>query len=180
MAPIETKEAADWTLNEKAPSFDEFELGMIPIDELRDDLRVEAINKTVAEENRFDYTRKPVHKDHTEAMKLWEEQQKYKGSFKRAMVVSIIMLAIIITMISFMVSTADAGMAFMRFTVFEITEETVIVVDEHEDFFTFYKEDDFPEMKKGDEVMVCTDLTYNGRDKWEWDRGRTSIIEVKP
>ena len=103
-----------------------------------------------------------------------------KKPWARVITVCAILIMLGVVLVSFMVSNADAGMAFMRFTVFEITEETVIVVDEHEDFFTFYKEDDFPEMKKGDEVMVCTDLTYNGRDKWEWNRGRTSIIEVKP
>ena len=96
---------------------------------------------------------------------------------KRALWVCFITIVIGIIAVSFMVRNAEAGAAFMQFTVVSVTDTIINVEDEHGDTFVFYKEGS-PEVKVGDEVMVCTDLTYVSNGGWKWNTKRTAIIDV--
>lgn len=156
------KDTGAWTLNQVAPDFDAASLGMIDIN----DLNPQKVEK------------KPVPKkvDNNEAMNRWMAAQQKRGNAKRVLMLVLVLFSLIVLMVSAMVATAEAGQAFMRFKIHTVTEETIIVMDEHEDFFTFYKEGS-PDVKVGDEVIVCTDLTFTD-GKWEWNRSRTAIIDV--
>lgn len=94
----------------------------------------------------------------------------------RALYVVVIEILIIIVLVTAMCANAEAGMAFLRFEVFSVTEKTVIVTDEHEDFFTFDREDNI-EVQAGDDVIVCTDMVWVGDGVWKWDTSRTAIIQ---
>ena len=122
----------------------------------------------------------PVYKSYnpggTEAIDRWLAQQGRMKNGTKVIIYCAIAVAILFTILSFMVTNADAGMAFMKFTVTEVNATIITVVDEHGDGFTFYKEGS-PEVQIGQEVVVCTDITYVGEDQWEWNRKRTAIID---
>jgi len=115
----------------------------------------------------------------TAALERWQAKQERKNSLKWSLMICAILVAIGFCLLSFMVRDADAGITLMRFEVFSVTEETIVVVDEHDHFFTFYRDGSNVSLKKGDEVTVLTDLVYAGTDTWEWDRSRTAIISNK-
>lgn len=88
----------------------------------------------------------------------------------------VVEVLIVIIIVTAMCANAEAGMAFLKFEVFSVTEKTIIVTDEHEDFFTFDREGD-NNVKKGDDLVVCTDLVWQGDGTWKWDTDRTAIIQ---
>jgi hypothetical protein len=160
---------AGWTLND---SFDPADLGMIAIETLSQ----EPLGDIRPEEIKVPKRKKPV--DNTAAMDKWMEQQAARNSGLRATILVCIMLAIIAGMVFTMVHTADAGMAFLRFKVINISSDTITVRDEYGSVFDFYKEDS-PKCAVGQEVIIATDLVYVGDSTWKMDRGRTSIISVE-
>jgi hypothetical protein len=76
----------------------------------------------------------------------------------------------------FSLNIAFSGMAFLWFEVVNIEDEIITVIDEHGDGFRFIH--DLEKVNIGDEVIVATDLVYQGGGKWEWVRKRTSIIDI--
>lgn len=122
----------------------------------------------------------PVYKSYnpggTEAIDRWLAQQGRMKNGTKVLIYCAIAVAVLVTLLSFMVTNADAGMAFMKFTVVEVSEVVIVVEDEHGDRFSFFK-DGSPVVQIGQGVIVCTDITYVGEDQWEWNRKRTAIIE---
>ena len=177
-----------WTLNEEI-SWDDLDLGMINIEDLREDVVKKIAPKVVSKhidiphEDRFDHTtqgqwwvtkKKPAPR--TTALDAWVAQQNKKPILP-VWVVLVILLSIAVVMFSFMVAEAHAGMAFLRFEVVSVSDDLITVKDEHGDCFDFYKEGS-PEVHVGQEVIVCTDLQYKGNNQWEMNRGRTAIIDT--
>jgi hypothetical protein len=178
-----------WTLNEE-PSWSDLELGMINIEDLREDVAKKVIPRPfrkhidIPHEDRFDHTdqgqwwvtkKKPAPR--TDAMDRWLVNQQKRGSGMRALVMVIIMLAILVAAGSFFAAQAHAGMAFLRFEVVSVSDDLITVKDEHGDCFDFYKEGS-PEVHVGQEVIVATDLQYKGHNEWVMNRGRTAIIDT--
>jgi len=116
-------------------------------------------------------------KDTTPEKQAAYELMVKKHSIRMTTYVVIIAVSIILVLISSMLNRAEAGQALMWFNVAIVTEKTIVVVDEYDTFLTFNKMDITPDLKKGDEVMVVTDLKMvNG--KWEMNRSRTAILDI--
>ena len=159
---VDHKDNAAWTLNEEN-TFQN--IGMIDINDL---------NPSPAQPA-------PVYKSNskgnTDALDRWVAEQGKMSSLKKAMYVVMFLILIGMALVTLMVADANAGQALMWFEVQSTTDKTIIVVDEYDTFLTFHKTDITPDLKKGDEVMVVTDLKMvNG--KWEMNRSRTAIMDI--
>ena len=87
-----------------------------------------------------------------------------------------IILMIGVVLVSFMLRDADAAMALMKFTVKEVTETHIVVIDNHKDEFVFRRNDDAV-IVVGQEITVATEFTYAGGNAWIWNTRLTMIIE---
>jgi len=172
----EAKDTSYWTLNEEGPSWNDLDLGMIDINDLRDDVKEKVLPVPETKDDKWWVKEKKAPR--TDALDKWIKQQENKGSGVRVLVMVIIMMAMILAAGSFFVANAQAGMAFLRFEVVSVSADTITVRDEHGDVFDFWKEHS-PVCTVGQNVIVATDLVYSGDSTWKMDRGRTSLIAVE-
>lgn len=138
---------------------------------------IDELNKTMENPDTVDLPDGIHHgRDYSSIVKPKSTNDK-DNSFAKAMGVCGVLLIVIALLIVAMCTNADAGAAFMQFKVVAVTDKIIQVEDEHGDTFTFHA-DKSPEVKVGDEVMVCTDLTYVSNGGWKWNTKRTAIIDI--
>lgn len=158
-----------WTIDD---SFDPMELGMIDTETFEHIPAGDIIPAEVA-------TRAiPKKVDTSKAMERWLHEQSSRKSKVSALITVLFMILVGAFLVCAMIATAEAGDAFMTFTVANVGDEFVIVVDDNGDTFSFYR-DRSPKVEKGDKIIACTHLTYKGDKKWIWNTNKTAIIAVK-
>jgi hypothetical protein len=140
-------------------------------------IEIDDLNKTLENPDTVDMPSGVYHgRDYSSVVKP-KSNIEDTSMVKRALWVCFITIVIGIIMVSFMARNAEAGAAFMQFTVVSVTDKIIQVEDEHGDTFTFHA-DKSPEVEVGQEVIVATDLTYVSGGGWKWNTKRTAIIDI--
>jgi hypothetical protein len=117
-------------------------------------------------------------KHNTDALDAWISNQNKDKPILPVWVVLLIMIAIGVTLVSFMVAEAGATGAFMEMTITKVQDTYVVCVDDDGNKFSFYKDDDF-EYAEGAKLTIYTDIVYQNNNTWKWVPEHTGIVNVK-